>query len=111
LTLIGFGADAESALGADLRARWRAAGGQALQIVARGRPAAVPVGAWEDLQGTLLPGAAPVGWAAIVRPDRTVLIDGPASEAATLVQRALALLGSAVPAPTAMPARIGAHAA
>lgn len=111
LTLIGFGADAEGALGADLRARWRAAGGQALQIVPRGRPAAVPNGAWEDLGGTLLPGAAPMGWAAIVRPDRTVLIDGPASEAATLVQRALALLGNATPAPTAMPARIGAHAA
>jgi hypothetical protein len=28
-----------------------------------------------------------------------------------LVQRALALLGSATPAPTALPARIGAHAA
>jgi hypothetical protein len=40
-----------------------------------------------------------------------VLIDGPASDAAALVQRALALLGSAAPAPAALPARIGAHAA
>jgi 3-(3-hydroxy-phenyl)propionate hydroxylase len=111
LTLIGFGTDAESRLGSEVRARWRAAGGEALQIVPRGRPVDVAASAWEDLTGTLLPGAAHPGWVAIVRPDRTVLIDGPAADAAALVQRALALLGSAAPAATAMPARIGAHAA
>jgi 3-(3-hydroxy-phenyl)propionate hydroxylase len=111
LTLIGFGVDAEAALGAELRANWRAAGGQTLQFTQRGRPAEVPASGWEDLTGTLLPGAAPPGSVAIVRPDRTVLIDGPADQAPTLVQRALALLGSAAPAATAMPARIGAHAA
>jgi 3-(3-hydroxy-phenyl)propionate hydroxylase len=111
LTLIGFGTDPQTALDADLRARWRAAGGQALQIAPRGRPADVPANAWEDLNGTLLPGAAPPGWVAIVRPDRTVLIDGPADDAPALVQRALALLGSAAPAPASLPAPIGARAA
>ncbi len=111
LALIGFGTDAESRLGAELRAQWRAAGGQVLQITQRGRPVDVPASAWEDLTGTLLPGAAPQGWVAIVRPDRTVLIDGPADQAPALVQRALALLGNAAPATAAMPARIGAHAA
>jgi 3-(3-hydroxy-phenyl)propionate hydroxylase len=111
LTLIGFGTDAEGPLSGELRVRWRAAGGQVLQITPRGRPADVPAAAWEDLTGTLLPGVAPPGWVAIVRPDRTVLIDGPAADAAALVQRALALLGSAAPAAAALPARIGAHAA
>ena len=100
LTLIGFGADADAVLGADLRARWRAAGGQTLQITPRGRPAEVPAGAWEDVGGTLLPGAAPVGWMAIVRPDRTVLTDGPVADAARLVADALQRLGAAAAVPT-----------
>lgn len=111
MTLIGFGTDVESQLGSEMRARWRAAGGQVLQISQRGRPAGVPAAAWEDLTGTLLPGAAPPGWVAIVRPDRTVLIDGPAAEASALVRRALALMGSLAPVPAILPARIGAHAA
>ena len=111
LTLLGFDTDAESRLDTELRARWRAAGGHALQITQRGRPAGVPADAWEDLGGTLLPGAAPPGWVAIVRPDRTVLIDGPAAHAATLVQRALELLGSAAPVPSTLAAQVGAQAA
>lgn len=110
LTLIGFGTDADATLDASLRARWRAAGGQTLQIAPRGRPAAASAAAWEDLTGTLLPGAAPHGWAAIVRPDRTVMVDGPAAEAAALVQRALALLGSSPPSTAGSPARVGANA-
>ncbi|MBN8491024.1 MAG: hypothetical protein J0M00_06305, partial [Burkholderiales bacterium] len=65
--------------------------------------------AWEDLTGTLLPGAAPPGWVAIVRPDRTVLIDGPADQAPALVQRALALLGAVTPAPAMRTLHLGAQ--
>ncbi|MFO1294978.1 MAG: bifunctional 3-(3-hydroxy-phenyl)propionate/3-hydroxycinnamic acid hydroxylase [Rubrivivax sp.] len=111
LALIGFGVDAEAGLAPELRTAWRAAGGSALRVVPRGRPADTPADAWEDLHGTLLPGAAPVGWVAVVRPDRTVLVDGPATDAAAIMTRALALLGSEAPAPAGMPSRIGAHAA
>jgi 3-(3-hydroxy-phenyl)propionate hydroxylase len=50
-----------------------------------------------------MPGAAPFGWAAIVRPDRTVLHDGPIAEVDRLVRESLALLGtpSRVAAPLA----------
>ncbi|MFX7854081.1 hypothetical protein ABTK08_21240, partial [Acinetobacter baumannii] len=51
-------------------------------------------GVWEDINGTFLPDAVPVGWAAVVRPDRTVVHDGPAAEADRLVRESLALLGS-----------------
>lgn len=108
LTLIGFSADAEAALDADLRTRWRAAGGQVLQITPRGRPVSAPADAWEDLTGTLLPGAAPPGWVAIVRPDRTVLIDGPAADAARLVANALQRLGARASAAAPAPARLQA---
>lgn len=101
LTLIGFGVDAEAALGTEQRARWRTAGGQVLQISQRGRPEDACAGAWEDLTGTLLPGTAPPGWVAIVRPDRTILIDGPVTDADALARRALALIGhsESVPQP------------
>ena len=95
-----------------MRARWRAAGGQTIQISQRGRPEGVAANAWEDLTGTFLPGAAPPGWMAIVRPDRTVLTDGPADDAAALVQRALALLGTQTArAAATMPTAVGAQAA
>ena len=41
----------------------------------------------------LTPKAAPIGWAAVVRPDRVVLADGPAGAAAELVLAALDLMG------------------
>jgi 3-(3-hydroxy-phenyl)propionate hydroxylase len=108
LTLIGFGADAEAALNADLRMRWYAAGGRAVQMTPRGRPVDAPAAAWEDLTGTLLPGAAPPGWVAIVRPDRTVLIDGPVADAARLVADALQRLGTGASAAAPSPARLQA---
>jgi 3-(3-hydroxy-phenyl)propionate hydroxylase len=103
LSLVGFGVDAEALLPAELKARWLAAGGGSAVLLPRG-PAATPIaGAWEDIGGTLLPGAAPHGWLAIVRPDRTVLVDGPAGDAARLVREALVLLGQAADAPASKP--------
>ena len=62
--------------------------------------------AWEDLGGTLLPGAAPTGWVAIVRPDRTVLTDGPLADAGRLVADALQRLGAGAGAATSATARL-----
>jgi len=106
LSLVGFGVDVEGKLPAELKARWLAAGGGATVLLPRGRAAAPIADAWEDIGGTLLPGAAPHGWLAIVRPDRTVLIDGPACDAARLVREALALLGQAAHTPASRPAHL-----
>ena len=65
------------------------------------RPSFARERCWEDLDGTFLPGAAPLGWAAVVRPDRTVLHDGPAREADRIVRESLALLGSPIRAEAA----------
>jgi hypothetical protein len=46
----------------------------------------------EGMTETLVPGAAPVGWVAVVRPDRTVLHDGPLEELETVMRESLALL-------------------
>lgn len=92
LALIGFGVNAERALAAEAKVLWQSAGGTVLQIVPRGRPCDAAADAWEDLTGALLPSAAPPGWVAIVRPDRTVLVDGPLAAVDALVQRALVLL-------------------
>jgi 3-(3-hydroxy-phenyl)propionate hydroxylase len=48
---------------------------------------------WEDLDGVFLPHLVPVGWAAVVRPDKTVVHDGPATDAQRLVRESLSLLG------------------
>jgi 3-(3-hydroxy-phenyl)propionate hydroxylase len=54
---------------------------------------------FEDLDNTFIPTSVPHGWAAIVRPDRTVLHDGPLDEAARLVRESLQLIGAQEPSP------------
>ena len=99
LTLIGFGRDAETALAPDTKRAFAACGGKCVQIAHRGQALHLgSTGAAEDLGGVFMPGAAPFGWAAVVRPDRTVLHDGPASEADRLVRESLSLLGAPSPA-------------
>jgi len=93
LSLVGFGVDPEKHLDGELKACWRSAGGHAVQLLARGQATLERADAWQDLTGVLLPQAAPFGWLAVVRPDRTVLADGPASEAPRIVREALELLG------------------
>ena len=103
LTLIGFGQDAEAALATDTKRAFEACGGKIVQIAHRGQALHLRAdGAWEDLEGVFMPGAAPFGWAAVVRPDRTVLHDGPAADADRLVRESLSLLGA--PAPASAPA-------
>lgn len=93
--LIGFGVDPYPLLDARLLQQFLAAGGQVMQIAHRGqRPATGTQRCWEDLTGIFLPGLAGVGWAAVVRPDRTILHDGPVTQVDRLVRESLALLGA-----------------
>jgi len=108
LTLIGFGCDPAAGLPQPVLAAWLTAGGAFLTVGFRGQTG-LPDGAWEDMTDSLVPGAAPPGWVAVVRPDRVVLNDGPARDSAMLIEQALALLGPSCPAPAA--AEIGAAAA
>ncbi len=97
LTLVGFGQDVGAALDAATLAAFLACGGKVVQIAHRGQALHLRREDWcEDLSGVFLPGAAPFGWAAVVRPDRTVLHDGPAAEADRLVRESLILLGATV---------------
>ncbi|MBA9854588.1 bifunctional 3-(3-hydroxy-phenyl)propionate/3-hydroxycinnamic acid hydroxylase [Ralstonia insidiosa] len=94
-TLVSFGGDASTALQPATAAAFERLGGAFVQIAHRGqRLHCEASGVWEDINGTFLPDAVPVGWAAVVRPDRTVVHDGPAAEADRLVRESLALLGS-----------------
>lgn len=92
-SLVGFGEDPNRHL-ADTARDWRAAGGSCVQLCHRGqvlhRTDADHV--WEDVVGTLVPDKAPVGWAAVVRPDRTIMHQGPVTESARLVRDTLGML-------------------
>lgn len=106
LALVGAGVDPTLGLEDALRRRWLAAGGTFLCIEPRGTAVRRRVCAtWEDLTGTLVPDALPPGWVAVLRPDRAVLHDGPASEVGRLVQEALACLsaGTAAAVPSFTP--------
>jgi len=100
LTLIGFGCDAEAELPSELKAAWRRAGGHIVQLRHRGQPGHGGQ-SWEDMSDALVPGAAPVGWVAVVRPDRTVLHDGPLKRLDLVVRETLTVLG--YPGPAARP--------
>lgn len=89
LALVGLGKDPRAHLSDATIARWSRAGGRVVHIGARGAGSAT-----EDVEGQLVPGAAPHGSCVVVRPDRTVLHDGPAESAEQLVTDALALLGA-----------------
>lgn len=92
--LIIFGADPTAHLGPDLIERWSRAGGKVWQWCQRSQaqhlgPAASRL---EALDEALLPRRAPLSWAAIVRPDRCVLAEGPANRAAVMLEQALVRL-------------------
>lgn len=92
LALIGFGCNPGRTLNSDLHSAWTRAGGCIVQIRHRGQSATAEH-SWEDMTDLLVPGAAPVGWVAVVRPDRTVLHDGRLEEIDTIMSESLALLG------------------
>ncbi len=93
LAMVGFGVDPSLSLSAEEVLAWAAAGGSFVQINPRGHmayPSAVRT--WEDLTGGLMPTLVPVGWVAIVRPDKVVMHDGPARDAPMLIKQVRALL-------------------
>lgn len=92
LALVGFGQDPAAVLDDETRRAFAAAGGETLHVTHCGQRLHLSEGSWEDLQGVFLPGAVPLGWAAVVRPDRTILHDGPIEEASRLVRESLAIL-------------------
>ena len=95
LTLVGFGHDPRPQLDEALLARFTAAGGSVVQIAHHGQRLHVtPERCWEDLEGVFLPGVAALGWVAVLRPDRTILHDGPIADTNRLVRESLDLLGS-----------------
>ena len=95
LTLVAFGRDPLELLSGTQARDFAACGGKVAQIAHRGQARSLRRdGSFEDLDGTFMPGAAPFGWAAIVRPDRTVLNDGPVAEVDRLVRETLALIGA-----------------
>jgi 3-(3-hydroxy-phenyl)propionate hydroxylase len=97
--MVGFGVDPSSTLSpADVQA-WISSGGQFVQIDPRGHMASTTAQRpWEDLTGGLMPAVAPVGWVAILRPDKVVMHDGPVTDASALLKQAWSLVGGRVPA-------------
>ncbi len=95
LTLIAFATDVEASLSDESRRAFVACGGKIVQIAHRGQALHLrETERYEDIGGVFMSNAARYGWAAVVRPDRTVLHDGPAAEADRLVRESLALLGA-----------------
>jgi 3-(3-hydroxy-phenyl)propionate hydroxylase len=94
LVLVGLGADPERQLSPADRRRWSLAGGRTLHLSRRGARSPADASVYEDLEGRLVPGAAPYGSCLIVRPDRAVLHDGPITDANRMVREALDLLGA-----------------
>jgi 3-(3-hydroxy-phenyl)propionate hydroxylase len=101
LVMIGLGVDPERCLDGPTRNAWRAVGGAFLRINARGDLSS-KAEEYEDLTGVLVPAVAPPGQVILVRPDRTVLHDGPAADATRLVRECIALLGIQMDAANAL---------
>jgi 3-(3-hydroxy-phenyl)propionate hydroxylase len=90
--MVGFGVDPSADLPAELAQAWVAGGGRFIQIDPRGHMARMSaLSRWEDLSGALMPAVVPVGWLAIVRPDKVVMHDGPSTQAAMLLKQAMCL--------------------
>ena len=89
--LIGFGMDPSTRVPAGLLQRWQGAGGKVWQWCQRsqGQHLAEPAQRLEALDEALLPRRVPLGWVAIVRPDRCVLAEGPMSGVEAMLQQAL----------------------
>lgn len=104
--LIGFGGDPAAGLPAGLLQRWQAMGGRTWQWCQRSQAQhlAPPGQRLEALDEALLPRRVPLGWVAIVRPDRCVFAEGPAAETVALLRQALARVEAGA-APPQLPAQ------
>ncbi|ROH86784.1 bifunctional 3-(3-hydroxy-phenyl)propionate/3-hydroxycinnamic acid hydroxylase [Stagnimonas aquatica] len=92
LTLVGFGQSPLPHLKATTLRKWESVGGLISQINHRGGSDDEADNVFEDLESRLLSSGQLYGWCAVVRPDRTVLHDGPISEADRLVRESIELL-------------------
>jgi 3-(3-hydroxy-phenyl)propionate hydroxylase len=95
--LIGFGVDPATVAEPSLLARWGRAGGQTWQWCQRAQAQhlAPPERRLEALDEALLPRKVPLGWVALVRPDRCVMAEGPVDRTNELLRQALERLGAA----------------
>ncbi len=92
LAMVGFGIDPSASLSPALVQAWTASGGRFIQIDPRGQMARTSaLSRWEDLSGTLMPTVVPIGWVAIIRPDKVVMHDGPSTKASLLLDQAMCL--------------------
>ncbi|MGB1581287.1 MAG: bifunctional 3-(3-hydroxy-phenyl)propionate/3-hydroxycinnamic acid hydroxylase [Nevskiales bacterium] len=103
LCLVGFGFDPAQHLDTDSLAAWQASGGKVVQIARRCQYLDRSPDAIEDLTGVLVPHGAPDGWAAVVRPDKMVLHEGPVTESRRLVAESLELLQQAAGSTSSTP--------
>jgi 3-(3-hydroxy-phenyl)propionate hydroxylase len=89
--VVGFGVSPEAGASATTVQAWRDLGARFVQIAPRGCSAADgnSNSAWEDVAGTLIPAVVPMGWVAIIRPDRIVLHDGPADRVDEVLREGL----------------------
>jgi len=94
LSLVGFGIDPATLLSADDLARWQGVGGRCVQLCYRGQALYRSIGThvWEDINGEMLPKLAPLDWLVVVRPDHSIITDGPSNEAAQLIAASRSLL-------------------
>ena len=92
-SLVGFGKDPQQCLGASAN-DWHSFGGSCVQLCYRGQELHRSDGGhvWEDVTGALVSKKASIGWAVVVRPDRTVMHQGPVAEARRLVGEVLEVM-------------------
>ncbi|WP_266181420.1 bifunctional 3-(3-hydroxy-phenyl)propionate/3-hydroxycinnamic acid hydroxylase [Dyella humicola] len=93
-SLIGFGVDPAQHLAPELLSRWSRLDGKVWQWCHRGQAQhlAPTYRRLEALDENVLQRLVPVGWVAIVRPDRCVMAEGPVSAVESLLGRALQML-------------------
>jgi 3-(3-hydroxy-phenyl)propionate hydroxylase len=97
LTLVGFGVDATALVPPDVLDHWARLGGACLQWCHRGQTLAVgkAIQGVEALDDSLLPRRVPLGWTLIVRPDRTILCEGPLESVSRMLMEATRMLTAA----------------
>ena len=99
-SLIGFGVDPARLDDGALLERRHLIGGKTWQWCLRGqtRDLAPADRRLHELDESVLPLSMASGWVAVVRPDRCVMAEGPASQLATLLRRALDTVDAVAPA-------------
>lgn len=92
LVLVGLGADPSTRLGPEAERRWAELGGATLQIVSPDQRSDELGHAHAMVGDALPPRLLRQGWCVVVRPDRTILHDGPANCAERIVEETIAML-------------------